>query len=226
MRTQKFDTFEEYEEFSNKEHMRIVDECPICHTKFRVPQGFIIADKEDQKRLLVTECPNKKCNGIFTVRYDYEWSYNNQYKIFKISEYFPYVAQIKIDDKIKKLSPSFYKIYCEATRAKELGLNEICGVGYRKALEFLIKDYCIKNNPDRKEHIEKLFLANVINTYIENDNIKNMADRAVWIGNDETHYVRKWEGNDINDLLKLIDITCYWIVYTEMTKELTDSMSK
>jgi hypothetical protein len=31
------------------------------------------------------------------------------------------------------------------------------------------------------------------------------------LGNDELHYVRKWENKDINDLKKLIDATLHYI---------------
>jgi hypothetical protein len=50
-------------------------------------------------------------------------------------------------------------------------------------------------------------LANCLSQYIDNVNIKSIGHRAIWLGNDETHYVRKWETKDLGDLKKLIDIT-------------------
>ncbi len=41
--------------------------------------------------------------------------------------------------------------------------------------------------------------------------IKGMAERAIWLGNDETHYVRRWADKDIKDLKNLIDLTVYFI---------------
>ncbi|MGF6947536.1 hypothetical protein QF028_000029 [Neobacillus sp. B4I6] len=41
-----------------------------------------------------------------------------------------------------------------------------------------------------------------------------MAERAVWLGNDETHYVRKWDDKDLKDLKNLIDLTVYFISMT------------
>jgi hypothetical protein len=38
-----------------------------------------------------------------------------------------------------------------------------------------------------------------------------MAQRAVWLGNDETHYERRWEDKDIDDLKRLITLTVNWI---------------
>ena len=43
-------------------------------------------------------------------------------------------------------------------------------------------------------------------------------------GNDETHYVRKWEGKDINDLKKLISMTIAWIEIEQLTVDLAKEM--
>ena len=39
-----------------------------------------------------------------------------------------------------------------------MGLYEKYGVGYRKALEFLIKDYLIKRKPEEKDQIQRIQL--------------------------------------------------------------------
>lgn len=47
----------------------------------------------------------------------------------------------EFDSEIQEISPSFVKIYNQALAAEELNLSEIAGMGYRKSLEFLIKDF-------------------------------------------------------------------------------------
>ena len=59
---------------------------------------------------------------------------------------------------------------------------------------------------------------------ISSTNIKAVAARATWIGNDETHYVRKWEDKDIKDLIGMIDLTIRWIESEVETKRLLDEM--
>lgn len=54
-------------------------------------------------------------------------------------------------------------------------------------------------------------MGNCIQENVQNENIKNVARRAVWLGNDETHYIRKWEDKDVNNLKHLIDLTVRWI---------------
>lgn len=118
----------------------------------------------------------------------------------------------------------FQVIYNQANSAEQLNLLEICGVGYRKAFEFLIKDYAKKNYPDEIETIEKKALGRCINDYVEDERIKKVAKRAVWLGNDETHYVRKWEGKDLNDLKKLIELSLHWIEMEVLTESFEEDM--
>ena len=52
-----------------------------------------------------------------------------------------------------------------------------------------------------------------------------MAKGATWLGNDETHYVKKWENKDITDLKNLIDLTLAWIGLELKTEEYTNDMN-
>lgn len=115
------------------------------------------------------------------------------------------------DNSIKELSPQFVKIYNQALAAETSHLDEIAGLGYRKSLEFLIKDFAIKRNPDSSEKIKALQLSPCINTYIDSPNIKTLAIKSTWIGNDEAHYIRKQENRDINDMKRFISATVYFI---------------
>ena len=54
--------------------------------------------------------------------------------------------------------------------------------------------------------------------------IKAVAKRAVWLGNDETHYVRKWEEKDVQDLKGLIRLTILWIEKVKETERLLAEM--
>jgi hypothetical protein len=125
---------------------------------------------------------------------------------------------------VVKLSPAFVKIYQQAISAEAAGLDEIFGVGLRKALEFLIKDYACANHTDKTDEVRKLNLSDVINNFISAQNIKNCAKRAAWLGNDETHYVRKWEDKDIKDLKLLLKLTVDWISSELYTQEYMKSM--
>lgn len=103
-----------------------------------------------------------------------------------------------------ELSPNFVTIYNQAETAENSKLTEICGQGYRKSLEFLVKDYATKNHPDEEKLIKTMNLSPCIEKYFENSHIKALAKASAWIGNDETHYVRKHEDYGINHLKSFI----------------------
>lgn len=112
----------------------------------------------------------------------------------------------------------------QSSSAEHYQLDQIAGVGYRKALEYLIKDYAIHKSPNDKERIKSLFLGNVINEFVDDKNVQECAKRAAWLGNDETHYVRKWEEKDINDLKTLIKLTEAWITNNLLTEKYMSEM--
>jgi len=130
------------------------------------------------------------------------------------------------------VSPDFCAIYEEAFKAEQCGLLLVAGPGYRKALEFLIKDYIIGRLTEtdaeklalEKAKAEKTLLGTCIKDYVKSEQIKEIAKRAAWLGNDETHYVRKWEDKDLKDLKKLISLTLHWIEVETLTLEVIADM--
>lgn len=114
---------------------------------------------------------------------------------------------------ISMLTPKFIEIYQQAEKAENSGLTELCGIGYRKALEFLVKDYAISNHPNSKEQIESFMLGKCITDYIDNEKIKTLAKASAWLGNDETHYVRKHQNYNVQDLKRFIKATVAYIEY-------------
>jgi len=122
-----------------------------------------------------------------------------------------YHATPKHSEHIKNLSERYVKIYDQAYFAEESNLTEICGMGYRKALEFLIKDFAIMLHKDKVEEIKKTSLSQCIQNYIDNTRIKNTAKASTWLGNDETHYCRKHEDYSLKELKHFLESTEYFI---------------
>jgi hypothetical protein len=127
-------------------------------------------------------------------------------------------------ESVRKLSPSFTAIYEEADEALHLGLTQIAGPGYRKAFEFLVKDYAKLLKPDDKSRIEQMFSGNVVKEFILDPRILKVATRALWLGNDETHYLRVWKDHDIKDLITLIKLTMSWIEIERLSNEYTEKI--
>lgn len=196
------------------------DNCPFCHRHI-APRlwGNGLLFRQTNTLEAVFLCTNPQCGKLFIAYYGQSAS-NNAWPLHRLMKGTRNTTEFS--DDIKNVSSNFVTIFSQAEIAEQEGLSEICGVGYRKSLEFLIKDYVIKNNPNDDEKIKKQFLGNVIKEYVTDDRIKTVAERATWLGNDETHYVRKWEDKDVKDLKALIHLTTLWIrmeVETERIKK-------
>ncbi|MBJ7881627.1 DUF4145 domain-containing protein [Gelidibacter salicanalis] len=194
-------------------------ECPECHQK--TTPNYTNHRIANNSRLLYANlyCPNPNC----------EKSYIGEYKLDGKTYFFTKVIIGKpkktfFSEEISTISPMFLKIYNESFTAEQMQLLEISGVGYRKALEFLIKDFLIKMKPDKSELIKKMFLGKCIAELVDDPKIKTTAKRAVWLGNDHTHYIKKWDDKDLADLKKLIRLTINWIESEILTAELETSM--
>jgi hypothetical protein len=125
---------------------------------------------------------------------------------------------------IQDVSPTFCEIYDQAHKAEEFRLAQVCGVGYRKAFEFLIKDYLVRKHPDDEAAIKAKPLGRCIDDDVEDPKTKAVAKRATCLGNDETHYQRRWVDKDLNDLKRLIDLVLFWIDAEHLTEEAFQSM--
>lgn len=195
-------------------------DCPFCHTT--IMPNFLYGHLNKDSMEVILTCPNPACNRSFIGYYDYKA--NSKFCNFLGQTTIGNIVSKNFSETINKISKDFTAIYNEAFAAEQQKLNEICGVGYRKALEFLIKDYIILNKPEEKTKVENKLLGACIKEYVDDNRIKTVAKRAAWLGNDETHYIRKWEGNNLKDLKTLIDLTVHWIEMEDLTKSFGATM--
>lgn len=112
-------------------------------------------------------------------------------------------SPVRFSDDINDLSPGFVETYTQASAAEAEQLLQICGPGYRKSLEFLVKDYLCHKFPEDAEKIRSELLSQSINR-INDHRMKVLAERSTWIGNDETHYVKKREELGLDDMKRFI----------------------
>lgn len=113
-------------------------------------------------------------------------------------------SDISISDDIELISPIGKAVYLQALYAENESLDLIAGIGYRKALEFFVKDFVIALNHDDEEKVSKMLLKNVIDSYIDDETLKTFATASAFIGNDETHYTRRHSDKDIRNLKKYL----------------------
>lgn len=210
------------------------DECPRCHAKGTPTLwGSHGSVSPDHTMRLALKCPNRRCGRLYFAVYRrgrIQGAFDSTTAfILSVIEPFEF-RERDFGSHIGTVSPRFCRIMNQATHAEARGLDEIAGPGYRKALEVLIKDFAklpyeaeaqiAKDAGDASaqagaekhiDQIEHLFLGPCIKQYIDDPRIKDIAERAIWLGNDETHYLRKWPEQDISALKRLIDLVIHFV---------------
>lgn len=206
--------------------------CPFCgrniHPTFQYAITSIFGDgyRESYEKVLesVFQCPSEDCQHLFIVRY-IEISGHPTFNYFLSGVIPGNQAKKTFDQHIETLSPSFCSFWNQSYQAEQCGLKDISGPGYRKALEFLVKDYLISNDPTNREHYQSKPLGNCIRENIDDPRIKSCSERAAWLGNDEVHYNKRWEDKDIKDLKTLIELSVHWITMEHLTSTYETNMN-
>jgi hypothetical protein len=198
------------------------DHCPICLRGIEpkdLDRAYCLDSPTSVER--VFQCPRVKCGHLFIARYRPDSMYGQ----LRLHDCVPFeLGDDDLPTEIEAVSKDFCLIFNEAHKAERFRLLLIAGPGYRKSLEFLIKDYACKlhPDPDEQEKVKKMELGACIQKYMKNDMVRETARRAAWLGNDETHYLRKWEGKDLQDLKDLLQL----VVTTIHSELLFDNMKK
>lgn len=205
-----------------------ITECPLCH-KIITPKALTgcVYDHKENDAVRTYASVLYVCNGCdsafigtFTLQSSGSSNYDAYYTSKNLIECAPirYTEQ-SFETSVASLSPSFVKIYNQAYAAEASGLDEIAGLGYRKSLEFLVKDFAIHENPDDEGKIKSMPLSACIRDFIDAPNIKTLATRSAWIGNDEAHYIRKQDDRDVSDMKSFIQATVYFISMILITED-------
>jgi hypothetical protein len=203
---------------------KVPDKCPLCHKGIEPKETGANAQHPDWVEKLL-RCPRTECDRLFIARYKHQSTNPNGIRHYVFDEAIPTtVIPRPFNDIIREVSPKFCEIFDQAHEGEGRSLALISGPGYRKALEFLIKDYLLKLHPTEGDEIKAMQLGACIKKYIKSEELKDVASRAAWLGNDETHYVRVWADKDLKDLKDLIELTINWIEIEKRTAALRQSM--
>lgn len=184
------------------------DICPICHRSIHAEfVAGICQGSRMRKPQAAFRCSHPDCGRLFISNYKYDGPLP-----LKLGTSEPmYPEKASFPQPIESISPMFVKIYNQAIEAETLNLDQLSGIGFRKALEFLVKDFCLVEHPDKSEEIKSSSLLQCVKKYINSEQIKKCAKTADWLCNNRNHYLHKWQEKDITDLKLLIKLTVNWI---------------
>lgn len=218
-------------EFNNKSYSKVTFEepniCPMCSHSI---QPILLSTRlHFIDEIFKTGCFSAffectHCHKSFISTYDIKYEKTSSSYSYYVATKQLYSAPSKYKTQefpkcISENYQSFVKIYNQSLEAEHYNLDEIAGIGYRKALEFLIKDFLIKHENKDKSKINSTALGTCINTMLDNPQLKIAASRATWLGNDQTHYEQKYTDKHIDDLKKLIKLSVNWIEMIYLTDE-------
>ncbi len=190
--------------------------CPICRTSHagNYLKAYIIRNCAQHYGVVhnlyaIHFCD--ACEGIFISKHTSQ-SPHGVHPNFNLERTIPQKQFIEkdFDGRIRSISPRFVEVYNQANQAEAEQLDEISGMGYRKALECLIKDYLISTGKYEKEKVVNSPLGTCIDNMIQNEQVKRVARKCAWIGNDFTHYESK-HNLGIETLKSLIEAVVYWV---------------
>lgn len=197
--------------------IRVPDKCPICQYGIDMSTcnysnyHDIHDDSKSFNIISIYSCPH--CHNGFVIMHHMK-VHKNGY-IEKSQSVYPTTSSgLQIDEDIRQISPEFCEIYNQCLIAKNEGLNQIYGMGFRKALEKLVKDYSIHSHREDEEWIrtaKEATLHKCIEKYFKDSDAKTALMACKWLGNNETHYENCNTDEDLQLFEDLIEDTLYYI---------------
>ena len=147
-------------------------------------------------------CPAPDCNKIFLAVFlgDIET------KKLELNYIYPNRLPETLHPLLQDLSPRFIEAYRQANIAENHNCFELAGSGYRNAIEILIKDFAINELKKDESEVSKKKLHICIKDYLSDVDLTTSADVVRILGNDNTHYERKYEELDFNILKTYMNI--------------------
>ncbi|NSP42602.1 DUF4145 domain-containing protein [Enterococcus faecalis] len=187
----------------------VVLEIPrICaHCKNTGEQLFIngvelpTKDSANTETLLTTAC--QLCGKVSLHFFSDEWQGRNHlYSIPSLTNTLDLETMNISSDIINKF-PEFIKIIEQANKAEHDDLDQLAGMGYRKALEFLVTDFLLEYPQEGASEDwlknPKTSLSSKI-AKLPKERTKNLSKAISFIGNDETHYSKRHPEQDVTSI--------------------------
>ncbi|PCE01364.1 hypothetical protein CKY11_06465 [Enterococcus hirae] len=120
---------------------------------------------------------------------------------------YPKGQERSFDTLICDLSPRFVTMYNSAFKAEQNESIDLAGIGYRAAMELLIKDYALEFELASYEEIAKLNLNRAIDKFFRHDTDGFIsADVVRILGNGYAHWDKNEQELDLQTLKAYLDI--------------------
>lgn len=183
------------------------DKCPHCGRDFSAEVLSTVQSPNDDWLFA----------SILACRFCNKFSYIDvakppQSRSCKNNNFYPQKVVCDLPYEIETYYPEFINIYKQSLDAEAANLHDICGMGFRKALEILVRQYVFDKYPNDIKKMEKLSIANLTDK-IDNPIIKELSAKIRRLGNDQVHTGQlKNPDYGINDIKNFLQVLCYHIL--------------
>jgi len=111
--------------------------CPHCRGQMN-PQAVFWRRRDEYDVTVIYLCPLEYCGRLFFAYYERP----DDFDVDRLTGTLPSlpVLEYEFDDLLQSRFPDFCTIFSQALQAHANGLDHVAGPGYRKALEFLVKE--------------------------------------------------------------------------------------
>lgn len=133
---------------------------------------------------------------------------------------------VDIAPSIQDTYQEFTEIFDQAKRAENIGLSHLAGMGYRKAIEFLVTDF-LKDYPT-DESVTKEWLENPKTqlsqkvSKLPSSKLIRTAKAVTSLGNDETHYTIRHPNYNLQHMKRFISLLLKEIESEHIYKDVED----
>ena len=146
--------------------------CPICNLLMTVNSNGVTSHPSTGELQAAFLCTNADCRSYF-IGYYRGTGNEGIFELRRLEP--PNLTQPTFPEFVKEISPQFIEIYRQAHEARERGLDHVAGPGYRKAFEFLIKDYAKSIDISKSDEIDQAFAGDVVNKFISDVRVQAVA---------------------------------------------------
>lgn len=187
----------------------VPDRCPGCHSE--ITPNYISSDFHQENGFkeyaILCSCPLPNCARVFEASYTWD-VYANAWELAGIESGEEGMHESAASH-AAGISGSFNIIYNQALKAEQENLPELSCLGYKKALECLVRDFLILKYPQDELSIRNSTVVVCINKYFEDETIKEITRRTFAPETDLGSGSQLMDNPE--DLKKLVKIIGSWI---------------
>ncbi|WP_157841529.1 hypothetical protein [Jeotgalibacillus soli] len=158
-------------------------------------------NSKEEINIFLHQCPDCFKNFVTT-----HLRKNKEKENIEFISCYPSTRKSQFSRLVEDTSPKFIDIYNQAFSSEQQNHFEVAGVGYRLALEFLVKDFAIKALKQDEAEVKSKKLFEALKDYVDTQGALTSEEVVRVLGNDFIYYGQKQEQIEFNLLKWYLDI--------------------